>query len=147
MYLKCYVWCYRGLMNIIWKCKHRNSVLYLFFLSFFTFFVQFCSLHVSICSGTVFLCQSIDPVKMHFKSSKLGARNMSTYPSCVRLHSTFIGDSDNVSLMTMCFYLIVLLIPGLIMMRQVIHLPTFQPPVDDVSSFFALSSVKVFYCW
>ena len=91
----------------------------------------------------MFLCQSIDPVKMHFKSSKLGARNMSTYPSCVRLHSTFIGDSDNVSLMTMCFYLIVLLIPGLIMMRQVIHLPTFQPPIDGAKS-LALSPAKVF---
>ena len=42
------------------------------------------------------------------------------------------------------FYLIVLSIAGLIMMRQVIHLPTFQPPVDD-ASFFALSPLKDFY--
>ena len=32
---------------------------------------------------------------------------------------------------------------GLIIMRQVIHLPTFQPPVDD-APFFALSPVKDF---
>ena len=70
--------------------------------------------------------------------------NTSKPPRYVRLHSIFIGDSDNVSLMTMSFYLIVLSIAGLIMMRQVIHLPTFQPPVDD-ASFFALWPVEDFY--
>ena len=33
------------------------------------------------------------------------------YSCCVRLHSIFIGDSNNISLMTLPFYLIVLLIP------------------------------------
>ena len=47
-------------------------------------------------------------------------------------------------LMTIRFYLIVLSIAGLIMMRQIIHLPTFQPPVHD-ASFIALSLVKDFY--
>jgi hypothetical protein len=36
--------------------------------------------------------------------------NLSKLPRCVRLHSIFIGDSDNVSLMTMRFHLIVMLI-------------------------------------
>ena len=44
----------------------------------------------------------------------------------------------------MCFYLIVLSMAGLIMMRQVIHLSTFQPPVHNASS-DALWPVKDFY--
>ena len=63
---------------------------------------------------------------------------------CLRGNSIFIGDSDNVSLMTMRFYLIVLSIAGLIMMRPVIRLPTFQPLVDN-ASLGALSPAKDFY--
>ena len=63
---------------------------------------------------------------------------------CVRLRSIFIGDFDNASLMTMSFYLIVLSMAGLIMMRQVIHLSTFQPPVHN-ASLDALWPVKDFY--
>ena len=70
--------------------------------------------------------------------------NISKLPRCVRLHSIFIGDSDNVSLMTMRLYLIALSMAGLIMMRQVIHLSTFQPPVHNASS-DALWPVKDFY--
>jgi hypothetical protein len=55
-----------------------------------------------------------------------------------------IGDSDNVSKTTMRFYLIVLSMAGLIMMRQVIHLSTFQPPVHN-ASLDALWPVKDFY--
>ena len=60
------------------------------------------------------------------------------------LHFTFIGDSDNVSLMTMRVYLAVLSAADWIMMCRVIHLPTFQPPVDDARS-LASSPVKDFY--
>ena len=55
-----------------------------------------------------------------------------------------IGDFGNASLMTMSFYLIVLSMAGLIMMRQVIHLSTFQPPVHN-ASLDALWPVKDFY--
>ena len=44
----------------------------------------------------------------------------------------------------MRFYLIVLSMAGLIMMRQVIHLSTFQPPVHN-ASLDALWPVKDFY--
>ena len=60
------------------------------------------------------------------------------------LHFTFIGDSENVSLMTMLVYLTVMFTVELIMMCPVIHLPIFQPPVDDATS-FALSPAKDFY--
>ena len=91
--------------------------------------------------------------RIHFSMNKniFGTRmlfynpTMSKLPRCVRLHSIFIGDSDNVSLMTMRFYLVVLSMAGLIMMRPVVHLPTFQPPVDN-ASLGALSPVKDFYC-
>ena len=55
-----------------------------------------------------------------------------------------IGDSDNVSKTTMRFHLIVLSMAALIMMRPVVHLPTFQPPVDN-ASLGALSPAKDFY--
>ena len=57
---------------------------------------------------------------------------------------TFIGDSENVSLMTMRVYLTVLFAADWIMMRWVIHLPTFQPPVDGARS-LASSPVRGFY--
>ena len=60
------------------------------------------------------------------------------------LHFTFIGDSENVSLMTMRVYLTVLFAVDWMMMCRVIHLPTFQPPVDGARP-LASSPVKGFY--
>ena len=56
---------------------------------------------------------------------------------------SFHRDSENGLLMTMRVYLTVLLIAELIIMCPGIHLPTFQPPVDD-ATFLALSPVKDF---
>ena len=60
------------------------------------------------------------------------------------LHFTFIGDSKNVSLMTMRVYLTVLFTVDWIMICLLVHLPTFQPPVDGARS-LASSPVKGFY--
>ena len=63
---------------------------------------------------------------------------------CVLLHFTFIGEPENVSLMTTRVYLTVLFTVDWIMMCLVIYLPTFQPPVDGARS-LASSPVKDFY--
>ena len=61
---------------------------------------------------------------------------------CVLLHFTFIGDSENVSLMSMHVYLTVLFTVDWIMMCLVVHLPTYK-----IAAPFALGAPALLTLW